>query len=360
MFRTLIFVSFSLALFVYSVCDLPGQCVCPPIPTESAIVVQKTTTPNVKKTSNEKQSERAACRVTVSGSCGSGSVVGHYRGGSLIMTNAHVVGTRVGTVATCEFDIDGSTVRKRGRIIEAAYSDRTLTDWAVLLIEDWQEIEPVKMSKNRPTGTHYSKGSPRCVWPLRSIETTTVDMSNNGPLWRWRPNSIGGQSGSGVWSKNDDQMYGLLTWSWGGFGAGQMTSEIYRQSKNRTVSGEPRVDGLTEVSGSKVDVENGYFAESNIDTLPIWSDGDDDDPDPIDEDLSNVEKQLLGSLRSKAKEYDVEYEKLVKILSSVGELTSDESKMMNSLKKETNIRNIDFVRLIELIIELIGLFGSNE
>jgi hypothetical protein len=228
-------------------------------------------------------SVRAAVRVVNQSSCGSGSICGHYQGGSLILTNAHVAGTQIGRNVVFDAVVDGQRVRKDARVIQAAYSNRTQTDWAVLMCENWQAIEPVYLSKKVPTGSHYTQGSPRCVWPQRNTDITTVDQSPNSPLWRWTPNAIGGQSGSGVWSDTDNLQYGLLTWSWGGYGAGQMTAWIYKQARTMTTFGLPRVDGLVELPDesdeTNVDrtgaddpvVGEGFFTETGITDLPIWA-----------------------------------------------------------------------------------------
>ena len=63
---------------------------------------------------------------------------------------------------------------------------------------------------------------------------------------------------------------------------------IWNQYVQRAVFGFERPDGLIELSDPTDDLQNGFFAESNISTLPIWAhlddDGDDDnepdDPNP--------------------------------------------------------------------------------
>jgi hypothetical protein len=237
-------------------------------------------------------SAKVRCRVLNQSSCGSGSLVGMRGGKGLICTNAHVAGTRLGRVVKCYFPELSRSVD--ARVIMAAYSSRTLADWAILeTVDDFSGLTPVPLSKARPTGSHYTRGFPRC----RSHDGTdisTVDMSDSTPLWRWNPNAIGGQSGSGVWSDSDDLQYAILTWSWGGYGAGQMTAEVYRQAKNRTTAGHPRYDGLVELDEeadfdfSGIDratcddpiVEDGFFAEAGITDLPIWAEDNPTDPEP--------------------------------------------------------------------------------
>jgi hypothetical protein len=216
----------------------------------------------------------SACRVNFGNSCGSGTVVSNdYNGGSLVLTNAHVSGSRIGTTGTCLFSVNGADRRVQARIIMAAYSDKTLADWSILFLPQFQIAPQVKLSKNRPASNipYYTTGSPRCVWPLRNVDLRVTHISNNSALFRLLPNAIGGQSGSGIWSRQDNLQYGLLTWSWGGDTGAQMTSEIYRQAVQRTVAGEPRPEGLEELS-ERAEVENGFFAEVSIRDLPIWHD----------------------------------------------------------------------------------------
>lgn len=235
-------------------------------------------------------STRAVCRILNQNSCGSGSICGIRNGKALILTNAHVAGTRVGRIVDVEVESTGDRIK--ARVIQAAYSDRTWTDWAVLeTIEPYEKVKPVKLSKNRPSGSHYTKGFPRCN-PHSGTDIRTVRLSSVDARWEWLPDAIGGQSGSGVWSDSDNIQYGLLTWSIGRNGAGQMTSEIYRQSRDCTLAGAPRVDGMTELpSSNDFDlpdvageddpiVEEGFFAQRDITSLPIWA-GEDDDDDGV-------------------------------------------------------------------------------
>lgn len=360
---------------VYSNIVLPGEVVTP-APVSSVFQQVESNVNPVEDLSqqieSDRPSERAAVRVRAGNSCGSGSVCGRFEGGSLILTNAHVVGTRVGRTVGIDCVIDGVDRSYDAKVIMAAYSDRTLTDWAVLSCDGLTEIEPVSLSKEKPTGRHYTRGSPRCVWPLRSTDIVTAEVSDGSPLWRWRPNSIGGQSGSGVWSYDNHHCYGLLTWSWGGLGAGQQTSEIYRQAAERTTAGEPRIDGLEEVWPRSPDVivENGFYAEQGIDDLPIWWNGkDDDDQGDDDQDdgeelkLSAKEVELIKELRKRSKEAGVDHVKALQIIlgSGVGQVdNSDEGRLLKRLRDRAKERNIDFLKLIELILQIIELFRDQS
>lgn len=232
---------------------------------------------------------RAVCRILNQSSCGSGSICGMRDGKALILTNAHVAGSRVGRQVVVEVESTGD--RLNARVIMAAYSDRTWTDWAVMETEQpYDKVQPVYLSKDRPTGSHYTKGFPRCQ-AFSGSDIRTVNLSSNDARWTWQPNAIGGQSGSGVWSDTNNLQYGLLTWSIGRDGAGQMTSEIYRQSRNFTLSGAPRVDGMVELMPQDYDfnglqpgnddpyLEPGLFAQKNITELPIWYEPEAPKPD---------------------------------------------------------------------------------
>lgn len=229
------------------------------------------------------ESSGSAVRVSVGNGCGSGSVCGLYRDGCLVLTNAHVAGTRPGSRSRIRAVVDGRDMEYTGVLLQAAYSDRFLTDWAILYVEGLTQIQPVKLSTKKPNNRMYTKGSPGCVWPLVESALIVADIRDNSTLVRWRPNSIGGQSGSGCWDVDDDLQRAILTWSWGGLGAGQQTSEIYRQSKNRTVEGATRTGSEIEVSDTGVVCENGFFTATDLTEFDIWDDGttpDDDDNTP--------------------------------------------------------------------------------
>lgn len=250
--------------------------------------------------SEPRRASAAAVRVVAGSACGSGSVVGGSDGAWFVLSNAHVTGTRVGREVVVRFAVGAGFREERGPVVMAAYSDRTLTDWSIVRVSDIHGRSVVPMAKRPPSGMHYTTGSPRCIWPQVSSTLTTADVSDTSTLWRWRPNAIGGQSGSGVWSVRDDLCYGLLTWSWGGLGAGQQTAVIWRQASTRSVDGPPRIDGLQELCARDPDtvVEVGFFAEASIVDLPIWApDGDVAPPSDNLLPLSENERELLRVLR---------------------------------------------------------------
>jgi len=234
---------------------------------------------------------RAVCRIINQNSCGSGSICGIQNGRSLILTNAHVAGTSIGRIVSVEVESTGDKIN--ARVIMAAYSDRTTADWAILeTVEPYSKVEPVKLSKKRPTGSHYTKGFPRCR-AMEPGDITTVSFKP--PVWFWEPDAIGGQSGSGVWSDDDGFQYGLLTWQWGSHGAGQMTADIYTQARAQNTVGWAKPDGLiplTDYDFSGLErgkddpvVEPGFFSQTGIQDLPIWA--EDEPTPPIDPDDPN-------------------------------------------------------------------------
>lgn len=266
-------------------------------------------------------SSRGLCRVTNRNSCGSGSLVGKRNGKSLVLTNAHVLGTRIGTEG--KFDLPFADLRGvPGRLIMAGYSDRIMMDWAIAELDRIIDLPHTKLKNDVPRGSHYTGGYPRCEGPYFQ-EIRTVKITHSGTVWQWQPNSIGGQSGSGVHSIDDDLQYGLLTWSWGGNGAGQTARSIWNQYVNRTAVGIPRPEGLIELNENRAEhLEEGFFSESNITTLPIWDhldDGDDDDDSPVDPPSDPAfAKRVLASAQKLRDESD----KLIELARNAG---SDDS-----------------------------------
>lgn len=214
-----------------------------------------------------------AVRIRNGNSCGTGSLCGRDESGIYILTNAHVAGSKIGWVVQCEAlrRDGGGTELFPARVVEAAYSSRTSTDWALLKADDYKMtgIDPIRLSRTPPdqsalTGTW---GCPRCEVPSgQMLRTKTL-----GSIWYWQPNSIGGQSGSAV--VQGGQQKGLLTWTIGGDGAGQLTSTIWRQSQERNTDGPARVDGMMFPSGLSPDVQliEGYHAEAGLGEYPIWA-----------------------------------------------------------------------------------------
>ena len=286
----------------------------------------------VEETADEATQDwgRSAAQCRVANSCGSASLVGFLEEDSLFLSNAHVTGTRPGTECTLRMRINGRDVTYTGRVIMAAYSNQTLADWSIIRVPGRVPAQPRPLAIDRPAGEHITVGAPRCVWPLQLQTIRTHNASNNSALWQWMPNAIGGQSGSGVWSPKDGNQYGLVTWSWGGFGAGQMTWWIYRQATERSVAGEPKPAGLVELgSRDGVIVEEGFFQEANIGTLPIWA-NQAPTPEPGIED------------------------------DPCAEITTAERAQLARLKRLAQERNVDWITIIKLIMQLIELFRASR
>lgn len=237
-------------------------------------------------------SSRSACRVLNSGSCGSGSIVGKRDGKTLVLTNAHVAGTQVGRVVVCQFPFNADK-KYNGKVIMAGYSDKVMMDWAVIEIAEDVPLPTVKLSIQPPGQQLYSNGYPRCdgPWP---VQLRTVGYTHNGTVWRGQPNAIGGQSGSAIHDVGDNLQRVLLTWSWGGDCAGQTTKAIWFQYQQRAVVGFERPEGLIELGDNRAEgLENGFFSEVNINTLPIWSHLDDTTPPPPPGDCKAFREAVL-------------------------------------------------------------------
>ena len=219
-----------------------------------------------------------AVRILNGNSCGTGSLCGRDDTGIYILTNAHVASSKIGNVVQCEaLKADKSGTEKfSARVIEAAYSSRTSTDWALLKADNkfMKGLEPIKLSTTDPDSSELTGtwGCPRCEVPSGQLCKTT----SLGSLWYWQPNSIGGQSGSAV--VQDGKQKGLLTWTINGNGAGQKTATIWKQSKEKNTDGPARVDGLEFPSAtgqwSGVELIEGYHCEtSSLSDYPIWDVG---------------------------------------------------------------------------------------
>jgi hypothetical protein len=235
-------------------------------------------------------------------------IVGVRGGKSLVLTNAHVAGTRPGATGRVWFPFAGNQPLP-ARIIMAAYSDRVMMDWAVLELEQEIILPHIKLSNTMPAGESYTAGYPRCQGP-RYQRLVTRQITHSGTVWRWQPNAIGGQSGSGVHSLSDNLQRGLLTWSWGGDGAGQTTRSIWLQYSTRGEVGFVRPPDLIELAEPNPELETGFFAESNITTLPIWHelspgphpDPNEPEPDPNDPACQAFAAQVARSANTIAEE----------------------------------------------------------
>lgn len=168
----------------------------------------------------------ATCRITVSGVCGSGTVVGRDKNGrALILTNAHVAGTTKGRVVNVErWNTNGQSERSTAAIIASGYGKGMSLDFAVLRAAEGfaANVKPVPMANRQPDTKALitTFGCPRCEWP--SLQVLKMNRSE-GQILRWHPEAIGGRSGSSVidYTANGPEVVGLLTWGGGGEGLGQ-------------------------------------------------------------------------------------------------------------------------------------------
>lgn len=212
------------------------------------------------------------CKVTRGNVCGSGSFVGRRGGKALVLTNAHVIGSRPGTRGAFYFpDLDRTV---NGEIIVAAYSDRIYMDWAVCELDADLPLEPARLDITSPVGQgpHYTAGYPSCRGPYYQ-QVDLIRVINKGTVALWDPPSIGGQSGSAVHSSLNDLQQMLLTWLWGGKGAGQTIRSIWFQYVNQAAIGFEKSDEFIELGNRVDDLENGFFAQTtNIGDLDdIWA-----------------------------------------------------------------------------------------
>lgn len=220
----------------------------------------------------------AACAQVRSGnSCGSGSIVGHWNGGSLVCSNYHVTGG-IGKSVTCRFRHKGNDINVPGRVIVSGYSNTTLADWSLTHLPGFQDIPPVPMSTTKPKNApHWTHGAPRCTWPLVTKQLRPTRIDANSKLILFTPDAIGGQSGSAVYDSAENIMRALIAWSWGGQTGAQQTAEIYRMTQAASVEvAGLRPDGLIPLTASDVEFEEGFHVLSDatgnirIQDLPIW------------------------------------------------------------------------------------------
>lgn len=271
-------------------------------------------------------SSRSCCKVLNNRACGSGSIVGKEDGVTYILTNAHVAGSRIGHEVVCEFPfLDGKRIK--AKVIMAAYSDRIMMDWAVLKYEGELDLPAVKLSNEQIPHKLYTMGYPRCRGPY-SQDLELHRVIYNGVVAQWMGNAIGGQSGSGVHSDETDLQVALLTWSWGGYGAGQTTKSIWLQYINRGSVGYLRPEGLIELSENRAEeLEEGFFAQTNITSLPIWAHLDEEEEPEVPPSGEGCD-EFAKAVESRAKALKEEADKLLEIsrrMKSSEGTTEDES-----------------------------------
>jgi hypothetical protein len=197
---------------------------------------------------------RATVRVTVSGVCGSGTVVGRdSAGNALVLTNAHVAGTTRGREVNLErWEPSGKSERGRGSIISAGYGRGMSVDFALLKCnaEFAKNVTPIPLANRYPDPSALvtTYGCPRCEWP--SLQVLALNKRESQIL-TWKPEAIGGRSGSSVvdYTASGPRVVGLLTWGGGGEGLGQSTPFLINAMQGRLpVALESLPPGVYEVS----------------------------------------------------------------------------------------------------------------
>jgi V8-like Glu-specific endopeptidase len=219
---------------------------------------------------------KATVRVTVSGICGSGTVVGRDKDeNALVLTNAHVAGTQRGRTVNVErWNTDGSSERGQGAIIAAGYGRGMSVDFALLKCSSGfaTGVRPVPLADRFPdTKVMVSTfGCPRCEWP--SLQVLKLNKSE-GQILTWKPEAIGGRSGSSVvdYTDNGPRVVGLLTWGGGGEGLGQSTPFLLQAMRGRLPQAlETLPDGVREV-GSDISQSDLHVATWPTKPLPVMS-----------------------------------------------------------------------------------------
>ena len=197
---------------------------------------------------------RATVRVTVSGVCGSGTVVGRTsEGNAIVLTNAHVAGTTRGRTVNVErWNPNGSSEKGTGTIIASGYGKGTSVDFALLKCNGSfaKDVEPIPLADRYPSNQSSvtTFGCPRCEWP--SLQVLRLNRKE-GQILSWKPEAIGGRSGSSLIDYTDEgpRVVGLLTWAGGGEGLGQSTPFLLSAMRGKlpaTLEGLPA--GAREVS----------------------------------------------------------------------------------------------------------------
>jgi hypothetical protein len=194
---------------------------------------------------------RATVRVTVSGVCGSGTIVGRDSSGvAIVLTNAHVAGTQRGRVVNVErWNLDGTSEKGRGSIIASGYGRGLSVDFALLKCNEEfaKGVTTVPIANRYPKGQVTTFGCPRCEWP--SLQNLRM-RKNDSQILTWQPEAIGGRSGSSLIDYDEGpRVVGLLTWGGGGEGLGQSSPFLLEAMKGRlpTAGLEALPPGVKEV-----------------------------------------------------------------------------------------------------------------
>ena len=196
---------------------------------------------------------RATVRVTVSNVCGSGTIVGRTsEGNAIVLTNAHVAGTTRGRTVNVErWNTNGVSERSTATIIASGYGKGTSVDFALLKCNPQfaKDVDPIPIADRYPNTQSLitTFGCPRCEWP--SLQVLRLNRKE-GQILSWKPEAIGGRSGSSVidYTEEGPRVVGLLTWAGGGEGLGQSTPFLLSAMRGKlptTLEGLP--SGTREV-----------------------------------------------------------------------------------------------------------------
>jgi hypothetical protein len=230
-------------------------------PLQEAVLIDDTTIQAAELAVEDRfdQIAKATVRVTVSGVCGSGTIVGRDTNeNALVLTNAHVAGSQRGRVVNVErWSTNGSSERGQGTIIAAGYGRGMSVDFALLRCngEFAKEVIPIPIANRYPAvdSTVTTYGCPRCEWP--SLQILKMNR-RDGQILTWRPEAIGGRSGSSVveHTESGPRVVGLLTWGGNGEGLGQSSPFLLEAMKGRLpTSLESLPPGVAEVNGARAD-----------------------------------------------------------------------------------------------------------
>ena len=219
---------------------------------------------------------QATVRVTVSNVCGSGTVVGRDdAGNAIVLTNAHVAGTNRGRTVNLErWNSDGTSERGTGAIIAAGYGRGMSVDFALLKCnsEFAKDVTPIPLADRYPNAESgvTTFGCPRCEWP--SLQVLKLNRAE-GQVLSWKPEAIGGRSGSSIidYTNAGPRVVGLLTWGGGGEGLGQSTPFLLDALRGKLpASIESLPNGVREVGTQESDKLAIYQVPSSTSGEPLY------------------------------------------------------------------------------------------
>lgn len=232
---------------------------------------------------SQEPSQLSSCRVRLGGVCGSGGIIAHDGDESLVLSNAHVVGTRVGRQVSTEWwNADGSSFTIPGRVSIAAYNTATSTDWAIVRVKDARVRIRQAFGLGSGAGSELTTGAPRCEW----LSTRILRPVSDGPVRRALPAAIGGQSGS--ITVRECSTVGLVTWTDGTHTLMQSASKIAGQYNAQSVAQGPPIESGWVPVGDVTPCETGFYAEVSALGVDVSSTGC-SSPGPVPE--GDLEKE---------------------------------------------------------------------